>query len=337
MILAAGYMCQSCGLVYEWRHPSIKHLSPKEFRTMYPNQQQPYAPQPQPQQQYAQPPVQNFMPGAAAHIHQQATQNVMMDIMKQPIRQPQTRNRIDDGTHHIHLTKVEMKPSQKDNRVFLLWEFTVVASTVASNVGQQYSYPMFWDNRYALQDLADIGKEFWGHEQAVQFTAQGMQADDMAYYLAQQLTGKFCKLVARRNTKNNQSYHEAFINHTFREFRDQQNQLAPLPQTAAPHIAPQPQQGQFPPQGAPQPQQAPFPPQGAPQPQQGPFPPQPQGAPQPQQGQFPPQGAPQPQQAPFPPQGAPQPQQAPFPPQGAPQPQQGGFPPPHANFGQPPA
>jgi hypothetical protein len=326
-------MCKECGLIYEWHNP---FNLPEEEPMNYPQYgyTQPQAPH---AQQYGAPPP---MSGAAAAVQAQAESQVWAEVASQPKRNPVNRDRIDDGTHHIHLDKVYLKPSSKDGRLMLMWEFTVVASTVPQCVGRNYGFPMFFSNRMQLLDLSDVAKDIWGEEQ-VRSWATSSHPSDVAAYIGNTVTGQFCVLTARRGMKDGATYETAFVNHTFRTFAQSQQQLPALPQQAAPQFATQPGMPQQP-QGFPQPPQQPgFPPgmpqqpQGFPQPPQQPgFPPgmpqQPQGFPQPpQQPGFPPGMPQQPQGFPQPPQ---QPQQPGFPP-GMPQqpqgfPQQPGFPPP---------
>lgn len=264
---------------------------------MYPNQFNPQQPPAQPQapQGYAPQP-----PQGGGNIYAAAEHNMLSSFINEPVKTGAARQRIDDGTHHIYIDSAQLTPSKKDNRVFLLWTFTVVDSTVEAAKQQQYTYPMFFGNRYQAKDLTDVVRTIWGDEQYASWVNQGCDLSGFCHILGQYCAGKYAQLVTRRNMKNGETYDQAFINHLFRNFTEDKTQLPPLPQMAAPHIqASQPSQPQgFQPQGfpMPQPQQAAPPqsqPQGfqPPQPQpQGFQPPQPQQAAPPQPQGFPPAG-----------------------------------------------
>ena len=288
---------------------------------------QPGYPQQQAQgypQQTPQPQPQAFVPtGAAAAVQQQASQNVWTEVCNQPKRTPVNRQRIDDGTHHVQLKECLLKPSNKDGRLMLLFQFTVIASTVPQCVGQEFGFPQFMSNKMQLQDLSDIAKDIWGEDTVSEWARQGVQFADVAAYIGQYVTNKYCVLTARRSNRQGESYDTAFINHTFRNFVDNPQALPQLPVPCAPQMQPQAPAMPMPPQPQSQPQAPamPMPPQPQSQPQAPamPMPPQPQGQPQAPAMPMPPQpqGQPQAPAMPMPPQpqGQPQAPAMPMPPQ----------------------
>jgi hypothetical protein len=269
----------------------------------YPQHAQQPTPAPQTQQTHL-PQMQPPMPlhGAAAHIQAQADRQAFGDACMQQKRTPVVRDRIDDGTHHIFIKNCECKPSTKDGRLFILWEFEVIGSTVATNIGRSFSYPMFFSTTMQMRDMSDVAKDIFGEETVRQWPQQNVSASDAAVYVAQTVKGKCCTLYARRNMKNGETYDTAFINHTFRSFAADPSQLPPLPVAApAPNfgMAPQPQmqppQMQPPQMQPPQMQPPQMQPQGFPPPQMQPPQMQPPQMQPPASFPAPPQGFPPPQ------------------------------------------
>lgn len=305
------------------------HYAPPQQQYPQQGQPQPYPQQPQypQQQQYPQQPGQQ----PAGPISTFAQANLMTQFLNEPPRQVVSRARIADGTFVVQLqADTEHKLSQKDGTEFLLMNYQVLDGSIPQMVGQKFGWPIFWNSRGGLQDLAEIVKALWGPTGAQQLAAQGRGPSQIADAIVQTVRGQYCKLVVIRNQKKlaqGVPYDQVFPSHYWSEFSATPFRLQ---MQATPPTAPQQQfpPQQFAPQQPPQ-QQAPFPPQ---QPQQQFAPPMQQA---PNQGglppiQYPPQPAQQqqpqqPQQAPppaFPPP-APQVQQqqgSPFPPPFPPQP-----------------
>jgi hypothetical protein len=275
---------------------------------------QPQAPQqPQqfaPPQQFAQPNL-----GAAAGA------NLFNQFLAEPVRQRANRAKPADGTYVVRFTPgCKMDFSQKNANPYLLLEYQVIESSVPQMNGQVFSIPVFWANRFQMQDLADLAKYVFGANlQQVAAQTNG-NPQMMAQFICQTvMQGLFAGLRVHRTQKQVQSvgYEQAFANHNWVAVAQQPMTLAQLGASLGPAQQPQqsfmPQQPmqQAPQQFAPQPQAPQQPQQFAPQQAfQQAFPTQPQQPAFPAPQQYAPQPQALPQAAPALPQAQPQ-QQAP--------------------------
>lgn len=292
---------------------------------------QPQYQQPQAQGGYQAPPQGGYQ---QPNLQAAGNANVSASLMS-PAYTPGNRQKVDDGEHIVQITLAEIRNSQAGPGQFFLIEYTVVQSTVPSNVGQSYGHALKWEKPWQVDECCDLYKRLFGEEQAAQLAIQRPSVDQVVQHCCHalqqwtQTQAIYARLLARRSQKKLREgtpYAEAYPNHTFLDFGTQ-------PPALSAGAAPTPQQPQPATGAMPQPPQQPQPATGAmPQPM---GPPNPAAAPQQPQYQQPqPQAQPpapqQPQyQQPAQPQAPQQPQYQ--------QPQQqppAGGPPPMPAFGQ---